>query len=438
MVFVGNELCWGGVVGNKSILEYANEGTLREYLKTSFTRLQWTDKLRIAKEIAHGLLFLHENNIIHRDLHSKNILIHESKPKITDFGLSKQINQTSKTSTAFGMPAFIEPQCLIKKGYKRDKRSDIYSFGVILWEISSGRPPFQTFESKMELMFHIYQGKREDPIEAFILSETLNRSDPIEKLSENIEVSSNHHKNIALANSLEITTSSPLYSNDTMNSNTSIKDKSTLEDLRKEARKYFKQCNFLKALELFEEILKNSQHSPDDQQSVSTWDLSWNKCGKKNLNELTKALCKNSTLTSLDLHGNELGSEDGKALADALCKNITLTSLRLDSNNLGSEGGKALADALYKNSTLTSLDLYGNKLGSEGGKTIADALFKNNTLKTLDLCLNELGSEGGKALADALCKNSTLTYLNIGSNNIGFALESNNSYLEIDQDFYYF
>ncbi|KAF0521653.1 kinase-like protein [Gigaspora margarita] len=146
--------------------EYANEGTLREYLKTNFTRLQWTDKLSIAKEIAHGLLFLHENNIIHRDLHSKNILIHEGKPKITDFGLSKQINETSKTSTAFGMPAFIEPQCLIKKGYKRDKRSDIYSFGVILWEISSGRPPFQTFESKMELMFHIYQGEREDPIEA--------------------------------------------------------------------------------------------------------------------------------------------------------------------------------------------------------------------------------------------------------------------------------
>ncbi|RIB17951.1 hypothetical protein C2G38_1387671 [Gigaspora rosea] len=53
------------------ILEYANEGTLREYLKTNFTILQWTDKLRIAKEIALGLLFLHDKNIIHRDLHSK-------------------------------------------------------------------------------------------------------------------------------------------------------------------------------------------------------------------------------------------------------------------------------------------------------------------------------------------------------------------------------
>ncbi|RIB15128.1 kinase-like domain-containing protein, partial [Gigaspora rosea] len=148
------------------ILEYANEGTLREYLKTNFTRLQWTEKLRIAKEIAHGLLFLHENNIIHRDLHSNNILIHESKPKITDFGLSKQINETSKTSTAFGMPAYVEPQFLIDQTYKRDKKSDIYSFGVILWEISSGRPPFQNFELKMvKLYIHLYEGNREKPIE---------------------------------------------------------------------------------------------------------------------------------------------------------------------------------------------------------------------------------------------------------------------------------
>ncbi|RIB10571.1 kinase-like domain-containing protein [Gigaspora rosea] len=62
------------------ILEYANEGTLRQYLETNFTRLQWTDKLNIAKEITLGLLFLHSHDIIHRDLHSNNILIHEGKP----------------------------------------------------------------------------------------------------------------------------------------------------------------------------------------------------------------------------------------------------------------------------------------------------------------------------------------------------------------------
>ncbi|KAF0522636.1 kinase-like protein [Gigaspora margarita] len=136
------------------ILEYANEGTLREYLKTNFTRLQWTDKLRIAKEIAHGLLFLHDKNITHRDLHSKNILIHQRQPKITDFGLSRHMNEMSNTSNSIvhGMPQYIEPQCLIKSGYKRNKGSDVYSFGQILWEISSGRPPFSSFASR-DLIF---------------------------------------------------------------------------------------------------------------------------------------------------------------------------------------------------------------------------------------------------------------------------------------------
>ncbi|RIB18217.1 kinase-like domain-containing protein [Gigaspora rosea] len=80
-------------------------------------KLQWTDKLCLAKEIAHGLLFLHKNNIIHRDLHSKNILIHQRQPKITDFGLSRQINEITSNSNLYGMPAYIEPQCLVNDKY---------------------------------------------------------------------------------------------------------------------------------------------------------------------------------------------------------------------------------------------------------------------------------------------------------------------------------
>ncbi|RIB17139.1 kinase-like domain-containing protein [Gigaspora rosea] len=63
------------------------------------------------------------------------------------------------------MPAYVEPLYLSDQQYKRDKKSDIYSFGVILWEISSGRPPFQNFDSKViKLRSHLVKGKREEPI----------------------------------------------------------------------------------------------------------------------------------------------------------------------------------------------------------------------------------------------------------------------------------
>ncbi|RIB20135.1 kinase-like domain-containing protein [Gigaspora rosea] len=149
------------------VLQFANGGNLREYLGLNFLRLRWIDKLHIAKEIVLGLIFLHKNNIVHRDLHSKNILIHEGRPKIADFGLSKQTTEASKTSNSagLGMLAYIDPKCFDTdtNGYKRNKKSDIYSFGVILWEISSGRPPFQSF-NQMMMIGVISKEKKEEPI----------------------------------------------------------------------------------------------------------------------------------------------------------------------------------------------------------------------------------------------------------------------------------
>ncbi|RIB10107.1 kinase-like domain-containing protein [Gigaspora rosea] len=148
------------------VLQFAKDGNLREYLHINFKTLQWKDKCRIAGEIAQGLAFLHHNQIIHRNLHPKNILVHENKIMITDFALSKFMNpdSSSSNSTNEGMPSFMEPQCFKDSMYKRTTKSDIYSYGVILWEISSGHKPFPSLK-RVQIPIKIYLGAREKPIE---------------------------------------------------------------------------------------------------------------------------------------------------------------------------------------------------------------------------------------------------------------------------------
>ncbi|RGB31005.1 kinase-like domain-containing protein, partial [Rhizophagus diaphanus] len=123
-------------------MEYANDGDLQNYLENNFENLTWNDKKKLAFQIADGLNHLHNENILHRDLHSKNIVIHESNAKITDFGISKnQNNQTSAYIGNFGVIAYMEPERFIDPNFKYTKSSDIYSFGVLMWEISRGKPP---------------------------------------------------------------------------------------------------------------------------------------------------------------------------------------------------------------------------------------------------------------------------------------------------------
>ncbi|KAF0519717.1 kinase-like protein [Gigaspora margarita] len=155
--------------GYFSIVMQLAEGDLRNYLRKNFSKLEWSDKYRIAKEITLGLTFLHAIEIVHRDLHPRNILVHEGKMKIADFGLSKKINETSFTSNnsvIHGAPAYMDPKCFIEPKYKRDKKSDVYSLGVILWEISSNRTPFKHLLEgyPYALVIRISNGERENPV----------------------------------------------------------------------------------------------------------------------------------------------------------------------------------------------------------------------------------------------------------------------------------
>ncbi len=101
--------------------------------------------LEIVLAVARALQHAHERDIIHRDLKPANIIVTpEGEPVLTDFGLAKEVGDTglSMTGTVFGTPAYMSPEQAQGCTDQIDGRSDVYSLGVVLYELLAGEQPF--------------------------------------------------------------------------------------------------------------------------------------------------------------------------------------------------------------------------------------------------------------------------------------------------------
>ncbi|RIA82881.1 kinase-like domain-containing protein, partial [Glomus cerebriforme] len=142
------------------VLTYAENGSLRNYLDLNYNKLSWKSKIRYLLFIASGLVCIHEKELIHRDLHTGNIL-HKGRLYITDMGLCKPADYNVLENTKnniYGNLPYIAPENL--QGHNYTKAADIYSFGIIMYEVISGLPPYYDVSHDEILAIKICQGFR--------------------------------------------------------------------------------------------------------------------------------------------------------------------------------------------------------------------------------------------------------------------------------------
>ncbi|CAB4441776.1 unnamed protein product [Rhizophagus irregularis] len=146
------------------VLEYAEGGTLGKYLRDDTITLKWENQLKFAKEITSAILWLHvDKGIVHGDLHPNNILIHKDTIKLADFGRSCQKESGCYNTEVWGVIPYVDPMLGQKLPYKPNEKSDIYSLGILFWELTSRLSPFDGLEENI-IMLKIRNGFREKPV----------------------------------------------------------------------------------------------------------------------------------------------------------------------------------------------------------------------------------------------------------------------------------
>jgi len=129
---------------------------LRNYLQQNHSQITWEERIQIILQIINSLVKIHSENKLHRDLHSGNILQQIGNWLISDLGFCGPADRPSEK--IYGILPYIAPEVLAGKEYTF--ASDIYSIGILMWEISSGQPPFINYEHDYYLAMNIVNGIR--------------------------------------------------------------------------------------------------------------------------------------------------------------------------------------------------------------------------------------------------------------------------------------
>ncbi|RHZ73891.1 hypothetical protein Glove_228g54 [Diversispora epigaea] len=140
------------------VMQYARYGSLRKMLNNNFNELTWKNKIENLYYIALGLVKIHETGLMHKDLHSGNIVNGtKTSSYITDFGLCKPVTENDPEKI-YGVIPYMAPETLNRREYTQ--ASDIYSFGMIMYEVFTSYPPYYNIPHDKKLVISICNGHK--------------------------------------------------------------------------------------------------------------------------------------------------------------------------------------------------------------------------------------------------------------------------------------
>ncbi|GBC07456.1 hypothetical protein RclHR1_07490001 [Rhizophagus clarus] len=144
--------------GNYMLVMQQMDTDLRKYLQQNYHNFTWKKRIDIIFDVTEALFRIHLGNAIHRDLHSGNILCYLSGQNfyISDLGFCGPVDRP--INSIYGNLPYIAPEVI--SGKKTTFESDIYSIAMLMWEISSGQPPFINFKHDFDLALKIINGMR--------------------------------------------------------------------------------------------------------------------------------------------------------------------------------------------------------------------------------------------------------------------------------------
>src|SRR5437667_5118784 len=140
------------------IIQFADQGNLRHVLSSNFNNILWKDKIKLLWNLTLDLQNLHKLGYFHKDFHSGNILKNGMNSYVSDFGLSGPSNEQQSNDKICGVLPYIASEVLNGEPYTLS--ADIYSFGVVMTELSSGKPPFYKRKHDASLALAICNGLR--------------------------------------------------------------------------------------------------------------------------------------------------------------------------------------------------------------------------------------------------------------------------------------